>query len=161
MMARKGKGRFYAEERPYLYFAYGSNLNRYQIKMRCPLITPVKKVVLEDHRLVFKGVADVEPCKGEKVYGALYKITRLCEKALDIYEGYREGGRGLYDKAFLDLEGGGTMMLYFMTRGRYAPPSDYYLNVIREGYKHWDLPVDHLDKVVEKADMADDDLAVA
>ena len=42
------------------YAAYGSNLNLKQMKSRCPNSKPFGKIILNDWRLVFKGVADLE-----------------------------------------------------------------------------------------------------
>ena len=43
-----------------LYAAYGSNLNKSQMKRRCPDSSPYVGIVLKNWRLVFKGVADIE-----------------------------------------------------------------------------------------------------
>ena len=47
-----------------LYAAYGSNLNKIQMRKRCPRSTPICSMYLQDWRLVFKGVADLEKKKG-------------------------------------------------------------------------------------------------
>ena len=44
----------------YLYGAYGSNLNKDQMRFRCPYAKPVASYDLEGHALKFRGVADVE-----------------------------------------------------------------------------------------------------
>ena len=74
-----------------MYFAYGSNINIGQMACRCPAATPVCPVVLDNYRLAFRGgggVATIIPAEGEKVYGLLWKLTPVCEQALDQYEGY-------------------------------------------------------------------------
>jgi len=71
------------------YFAYGSNLHHLQMKRRCQNCKYIKKMILKNYRLAFRskyGVADIEKKRGHKVYGALYTISELAEKRLDVYE---------------------------------------------------------------------------
>ena len=61
------------------YFAYGSNLHRFQMKRRCPNCRFIKKIILHNYRLTFRskyGAADIEKKLGKKVYGALYIISK-------------------------------------------------------------------------------------
>ena len=76
------------KEKVSYYFAYGSNMNHKHMKMRCPKSEYVGKFTLQGYELVFRGVADVQPCVGKSVPGGLFKITPECETALDFYEGY-------------------------------------------------------------------------
>ena len=73
---------------PYLYGAYGSNLNVAQMELRCPNAKRVGTMRLDDWRLVFRRVADIEPCEGESVELGLWQITEECLEALDRYEGF-------------------------------------------------------------------------
>ena len=83
-----------------LYLAYGSNLNKKQMSRRCPKAIPLEGVVIEDWKLVFRGVADIEPSKGSMLSAGLWRITEDCEKALDSYEGYPH----LYDKIYFNFD---------------------------------------------------------
>ena len=71
-----------------LYIAYGSNLNKDQMKLRCPNAEPLDKLILKGWKLVFKGVADIIKDEKSEVPIGIYKITERCERALDRYEGY-------------------------------------------------------------------------
>ena len=74
-----------------LYFAYGSNLHHQQMKRRCKDSRFIKKIILKNYMLTFRGkygAADIEKKKGNKVYGALYYISQTDTKRLDIYEEY-------------------------------------------------------------------------
>ena len=71
-----------------LYFAYGSNLNQEQMSGRCPDAKPLGKFTLENWRLVFRGVADIEPHEGSLLMCGLWDITSRDEKNLDRYEGF-------------------------------------------------------------------------
>ena len=49
-----------------LYFAYGSNLNHFQMKRRCKDSIFLKKINLKDFKLTFRSkyrAADIEPKK--------------------------------------------------------------------------------------------------
>ena len=75
------------------YIAYGSNLNRGQMALRCPDAKVVGTGEIKDYELLFRGnrngaVATVEPKKGESVPVLIWEIEPEDERNLDIYEGY-------------------------------------------------------------------------
>ena len=126
-------------KKPTLYIAYGSNLNLPQMAHRCPTAEAVGTAELKDYELLFRGgrlgaVATVEPKEGGSVPVLLWKIKLPDEQALDRYEGYPH----LYDKQMMDVELNGktvSAMVYIMTPGHeFGVPSDYYADVIRQGY---------------------------
>jgi len=130
-----------------LYVAYGSNMNKEQMKYRCPNAIPIGKSILNDYKLVFKGVADVIKCKGEKVPIAIWEITEECEKALDIYEGYPR----LYRKEYVDIQIGGKnekAMIYVMNYGKGRYPSKVYFETIKKGYYDFKIPLTPLIKAL-------------
>lgn len=133
-----------------LYFAYGSNLNKEQMSHRCPKAEALGRYTLKDARLVFRGVADVIPEEGAKCLGGLWAITSECEAALDAYEGVRGG---LYRKEYFPLarpiRGESHVLIYVMNSTGIMPPSEYYLHVIREGYRDFGLKQKHLNDAVE------------
>ena len=61
-----------------LYFAYGANLNREEMSIRCPFAKPMGRAVLHDYKLAFRTVATVEQARGMSVSGALWMITARC-----------------------------------------------------------------------------------
>ena len=74
-----------------LYFAYGSNLNHFQMKRRCKDSIFLKKINLNDFRLTFRSryrAADIELKKNSIVPGGLYEISKRDEKKLDVYEDF-------------------------------------------------------------------------
>lgn len=120
-----------------LYLAYGSNLNVEQMAHRCPGATPVRNLMLKNWRLVFRGVADVEPYTGGTVPCGVWRITEDDERRLDTYEGVRGG---LYRKVYLPIktfEGQTCILMYVMNSDGIFPPSTGYLEGIEEGYKHF------------------------
>ena len=123
-----------------IYAAYGSNMNLEQMAVRCPAAKVIGTGTLEDYRLTFrglyKGVANIEPCKGKEVPIVLWEITEDCERALDMYEGYPR----LYEKKEIKVKSKGKSkkaMAYVMTEeftNKPNLPTDYYLGVINQGY---------------------------
>ena len=122
-----------------IYLAYGSNLNLRQMANRCPSANILGTCEVKDYELVFRGrnnraVANIEPCEGENVQALLWEIEPSDEEELDIYEGYPT----LYRKEIITVEFEGDdieVMAYVMNEGKpYNLPSEYYYNVILEGY---------------------------
>jgi len=138
-----------------LYFAYGANLNNAGMKWRCPKATPIKNITLSNWRLVFRGVADIEPSLGHSVQGVLWHITPECEASLDRFEGYPT----LYTKDYflvstkVDEQGNCVeseeVMVYLMMRDTYGAPFHGYLDTIQEGYLEHGLDLTNLDAAVE------------
>ena len=86
-----------------LYFAYGSNLNHFQMKRRCKDSVFIKKINLRDFRLTFRSkyrAADIEFKKIQIVQGGYLKFQKVMKK-LDIYEDYPN----LYKKYFFNYYG--------------------------------------------------------
>ena len=74
-----------------LYFAYGSNLNHFQMKRRCKDSIFLKKINLKDFRLTFRSkykAADIEYKKIQLFQVALFEISKSDEKKLDVYEDF-------------------------------------------------------------------------
>lgn len=134
------------------YIAYGSNMNIEQMSRRCPNAKPIGKTVLKNYKLVFKGVADIEKSESEEVPIVVWEITKECEKALDIYEGYPR----LYRKEYVQIEINGKTelaMVYVMNYAKGARPSEYYYNVIKQGYKDFDINIAPLEKALKESEI--------
>ena len=116
------------------YFAYGSNLHHLQMKRRCPNCRFVRKIILHNYNLTFRskyGAADIEKKIGKKVYGALYIISKTAEKRLDVYEEYPT----LYKKMYFKYNNKKVMTYIMSKKTKLVPPTNRYLNVIKQGYK--------------------------
>jgi gamma-glutamylcyclotransferase (GGCT)/AIG2-like uncharacterized protein YtfP len=131
-----------------LYFAYGSNLNLFQMKRRCKDSIFLKKINLKDFRLTFRSkysAADIEPKKNSIVPGGLFEISKSDEKKLDVYEDFPT----LYKKYYFNYYGK-KVMTYTMTRKTsFKFPTERYLNIIKRGYKDCKLNLDHLKKALQ------------
>lgn len=131
-----------------LYLAYGSNLNKEQMKWRCPNARPVGRVMFENAMLVFRGVADVIECQGSAVPMGIWRITPSDERALDSYEGT---GSGLYSKEEVWLPNGKSALIYLMNDSGVMPPSQRYADTIRKGYKDFGLDESYLDAAIARS----------
>ncbi|UFW91039.1 gamma-glutamylcyclotransferase [Bradyrhizobium barranii] len=143
-------------EKPIYYFAYGSNLNKAQMKFRCPKAIALGGMELPNAQLLFNGVADVIYHKTKTAVGGLWKITEECEKSLDRYEGVSGfKGRGAYRKetikVIVTIKGKETIadaLIYVMNRDRRAMPTVAYLNTIRDGFKDFGLDTTFLNRAL-------------
>lgn len=149
------KAAFVKSVKPILYFAYGANTNLGSMERRCPAARPLCALRLKDYKLMFRGVADVVPAKGAEVFGALWRITPACERALDRFEGFPR----LYTKSYASAVIGGVevdVMFYVMNGSTdHVPPSHYYEATLREGYADFDLPAAQLDDAIAEATLAE------
>ena len=131
-----------------LYFAYGSNLNHFQMKRRCKDSIFLKKINLSNFKLTFRSkyrAADIEPKKNSIVPGALFEISKSDEKKLDVYEDYP----ALYKKYYFTYYSK-KVMTYTMTKKTlFAYPTERYLNVVRRGYKDCNLDNHILNKALK------------
>ena len=120
------------------YFAYGSNLNHFQMKRRCKDSIFIKKINLKHFRLTFRSkyrAADIESKKNSIVPGGLYEISKNDEKKLDVYEDYPN----LYRKHFFFYYGKKVMTYTMVKKTRFTYPTERYLNTIKQGYKNCNL----------------------
>jgi hypothetical protein len=78
------------------YFAYGSNMDKYQIEDRCPNRIEIGKGLIPNKKIDFTrksinrncGVADIVDSQGDVVWGIIYDITDGDFISLDRVEGY-------------------------------------------------------------------------
>ena len=77
---------------PLPYFAYGSNMDPLQMRVRCPGARVVGTATLASHRWIINsaGYATVIPSPGHTVYGVLWELTPAHLATLDEYEGLSE-----------------------------------------------------------------------
>ena len=126
-----------------LYFAYGSNLNLFQMKRRCKDSIFLKKINLKDFRLTFRSkyrAADIEPKKNSIVPGGIFDISKSDEKKLDVYEDYPI----LYKKFYFTYYGKKVMTYTMVNKTPFRFPTERYLNVVKRGYKDCGLDSKYL-----------------
>ena len=131
-----------------LYFAYGSNLNHFQMKRRCKDSVFLKKFELKGYKLNFRSkyrAADIEKKKNSIVPGGLFEISKSDEKKLDLYEDFPV----LYNKIYFKYYNQ-KVMTYIMNKKTYFRyPTEKYLNIIKQGYKDCGLDKTYLIKTLQ------------
>ena len=144
------------------YIAYGSNLNVYQMRYRCPNARIIGTAVVPNYELLFKGsktgsYLTIEPKEGSIVPVAVWETTAEDELALDRYEGYPIF---YYKKELvLPIKGIKTgkvrnrkVYVYIMHEDRQIGiPSKSYVRTCIEGYHNFGFDIDVLKKAYERS----------
>lgn len=137
------------------YIAYGSNLNKEQMRYRCPDAMLIGAGEIQDYQLLFRGgenaVATIEPLKGGSVPFGLWKISAQDEQKLDCYEGYPTL---YYKRTFtLQIEGESIEAMAYIMDPRYeiGVPSENYYQTILQGYLDCGMDQHILDDAVQKS----------
>ncbi len=130
------------------YFAYASNLNRKQMKERCPDSQPKFSATLPNYKLVFfgwsrkwrGGVATIQFSRGDKVRGAVYEISERDLRRLDSYEGYPRDYDHLNVTVFTE-DGEPIQAITYIKVGQAeeTKPSPEYISIIQQGYRDWHM----------------------
>jgi gamma-glutamylcyclotransferase (GGCT)/AIG2-like uncharacterized protein YtfP len=130
------------------YFAYGTNLNRQQMRERCPDSRPLFTVTLPNYKLIFTGwsrrwrggVASIKPFRGERVPGALYELSDTDLRRLDKHEGYPNECQRL-NVGVIDEDGNMLDAVTYLStkQSEESQPSREYLAIIQQGYRDWGI----------------------
>lgn len=151
------------------YFAYGSNLNEEDLRKWCtrknrsyPLGGILSVGYMPDAQLVFNCHSDTreggvlsyrENCTGHTVPGVVFEIDDEGLAVMDMKEGARKDGNGLYLRKnvhVLTCDGRQTDAITYQVnplhdRG-FVRPHDDYVRVVRAGYHCYELDDDALVK---------------
>ncbi len=135
------------------YFAYGSNLDLAQMKIRCPSSELISKGSLSGYRLTFNryssgwggGVADVIQGKGSEVWGLVFELSNSDLKRLDSYEGCYNDQTSLYErwKAVINTSKGQISDVWVYTvveKQKFVQPTLEYLQIIKDAAVRWNFP---------------------
>ena len=135
------------------YFAYGSNLDLAQMKIRCPSSELISKGSLSGYRLTFNryssgwggGVADVIQDQDSKVWGLVFKLSNSDLKRLDSYEGCYNDQTSLYErwKTVINTPKGQISDVWVYTvveKQKFVQPTLEYLQIIKDAAVKWNFP---------------------
>ncbi|MDR3541441.1 MAG: gamma-glutamylcyclotransferase [Desulfosporosinus sp.] len=121
------------------YLAYGSNMNLYQMSVRCPTAKVIGTAILEGYELIFQGVkgdayATIRKNPKKNTPVLVWELDDLAEYRLDNYEGFPT----FYGKAFfrVDMEGKPVKAMAYVMK-RVIPlgiPERHYYEGIYAGY---------------------------
>jgi cation transport regulator ChaC len=137
--------------RPRRYFAYGSNMDRAQMKKRCPTARLEGPAHLMGWRyLVMEhGYATVLPAPGRAVYGLAWQLGSEDESSLDRYEGVAQG---LYRKQDVEIElmaDGRRVPAFLYVASSRVPgrPCPGYQEAVVAAAAREGLPADYVDEL--------------
>lgn len=136
------------QEKPidYFYFAYGTNLNRKQMQQRLPQSQPRFIATLPNYKLVFVGwtrqlrggVPTIKQSRGDKVLGAIYRISEHDLRLLDKYEGYPTNYDRMRVRVFNEDGEAVDAVTYFKPgQLKESEPAKDCLTLIQQGYRDW------------------------
>ena len=148
-----------------MYVAYGSNLNKEQMRYRCPTAKFYGTGELQGYELQFKGrersaFATIAPKEGASVPVGLWEIQARDEKALDMYEGFPSH----YFKENVPVQVGSkevNAMVYVMNlRMDFNLPSTSYYATVHQGYRDCGLDTVALEQALQSSTLHYYDSAV-
>ncbi|MEE9402044.1 MAG: gamma-glutamylcyclotransferase family protein [Desulfobacteria bacterium] len=133
----------------YLYFAYGSNMDKAQMDSRCNGVVYEARAVLQNAEFLInnRGVATVVPKEGSAVYGCVWRVTEDHLMSLDGYEGVA-GNLYRRQTASVQIEGvDREAIVYLSTDKKPGAPRPGYLERILNAAREIDLPVEYIQQL--------------
>lgn len=125
-----------------LYFAYGANMARAPMALRCRGALALGCARLEGWRFVVTtdGYASVAPAAGRRVHGVLWRLTPRDLAALNVFESLESG---LYRRTLMTVRIAArrerALVYVGRTRGEgWARPG--YLETVLAAARDWNLP---------------------
>ena len=139
-----------------LYVAYGSNLNKGQMKYRCPTAKYVGSGGLQGYELQFKGrersaFATIGRKDGASVPVGLWEIQARDERALDMYEGFPSHYFKRDVQVQRDGQEVGTMVYIMNPRMNFNLPSPSYYATVHQGYRDCGLDTAALEQALQSS----------
>lgn len=144
-------------ESKHLYVAYGSNLNKQQMAIRCPTAKLYATGIINDYELQFKGsdysaFATIGQKSGAAVPVAVWEIQPFDERSLDIYEGFPTHYYKQDVPVILEHNEEINAMVYIMNpKMHWGMPSQHYYNTVFKGYMDCGLDIKILNNAVKKS----------
>jgi gamma-glutamylcyclotransferase (GGCT)/AIG2-like uncharacterized protein YtfP len=128
-----------------LYFAYGANMERGAMRVRCPGAVALGTARLAGWRyLIAEGYGSVAPAPGATVYGVLWRLTPRDLAALNAFESLDSG---LYRRAVLTVEAGARRVRALVyvgnRRGKRRPMPGYQERLVAAA-EDWHLPASYV-----------------
>ena len=132
-----------------IHFAYGSNMSRRLMQLRCPTAQAIGVTAVRDWRFIITrdGFASIVPEPGGIVHGVLWRLGPRDLAAINAYESLDSG---LYIRRTLPVRHCGRTMpaLTYMSGRRGAGrPRAGYMKVVEEAARDWDLPARYVESL--------------
>ncbi len=124
------------------YFTYDTNLNKQQMRERCPQSKPEFPATLHNYKLIFigwsrqwrGGTASIRRASGDRVPGAVYEVSAECLRRLDRYSDSQRLNVIVNDE---DGEPIKAITYINIKQTEETKPSAEYLAIMLQGYKDW------------------------
>ena len=132
-----------------LYFAYGSNMDRAAMAVRCPASRPVGVARLMRHRFVVmrEGYASVVRDPRRTTWGVLWDLAIADVPALDRYESLASGLYVKVSQMVLTDKGPKRALVYVGRSAGAGRPHPGYLEGILAAGEEAGLPADYLREI--------------
>ena len=144
------------------HFAYGSNMNRAQMRSRGGNVFEEHNACLPNYELRFNkkvrggtAGANVQPSPGNNVHGVLYKIEENAFRTLDRYEGVPEHYRRIEVQVTPDGGQPVPAQVYIASKiEKGLRPAAHYLQTILDGAGEHSLPAAYIGEIKSAAGTA-------
>ena len=140
------------------YFAYASNMNSAQMRMRAEILEE-HRGTLENYELVFNrkarggvATANIRQAPGKVVEGVLYRIPESAFRNLDRYEGAPQQYRRIEVTVTYGEVKKAAAQVYIATKvDKGLRPAPHYLQTILDGAAEHKFPAEYVEKIKEAA----------
>jgi gamma-glutamylcyclotransferase (GGCT)/AIG2-like uncharacterized protein YtfP len=135
-------------------FAYGANMCRRSMALRCPGAEPLGAALLRDWRFMISrdGYATLARDPGSRVHGVLWRLDEGHVRTLDAFE---RVAAGLYRRAKLRVQGPGGSRLAIVYVGRRRRPGlavdGYMSEMVIPAAREWGFPEAYLTELARFA----------
>jgi cation transport regulator ChaC len=125
-----------------LHFAYGSNMSRTLMRVRCPGAVALGTATLAGWRFVITvdAVGSIAPQAGGLVHGVVWRLAARDLAAINAYESLDSG---LYVRAMLPVRHGDRQvraLAYIARRRGEGTPRPAYIHLVVDAAREWGLP---------------------
>jgi len=132
------------------YFAYGSNLSKAQMSLRCPDSDYLISGRLSGYSWLInnRGYASVKLSPNAFVLGEIFTLSEQDISYLDLYEHVAEG---MYSKYILNIEteeGVYDCLVYVASSNDIGKPQTEYIERMNIGIKSANLPDDYVNQYI-------------
>ncbi|HEY7248078.1 MAG TPA: gamma-glutamylcyclotransferase family protein [Xanthobacteraceae bacterium] len=139
-----------------LHFAYGSNMSRALMRVRCPAAAPVGVATLPGWRFVINpdGLGSIAPQPGARVHGVLWRLSARDLAALNTYESVASA---LYVRRHLPVRCGERQtaaLVYVARRQGEGRPRPGYIDLVVSASRDWNLPERYVQSLMRWAPSA-------
>jgi len=132
------------------YFAYGSNLSKRQMALRCPESNYLISGRLSGYSWLInsRGYASIKLSPNALVLGEIFTLSEQDIAFLDLYEHVAEG---MYSKYILSIQtkkGIYDCLVYVASNNDIGKPQTEYIERINVGIKSANFPDDYVDQCI-------------